>query len=759
MIREGSTPPKALPRIVAQAGTPLPSTLKRASVMVDHERATTSAVRRTEPLTERFELKQMLGSGGMGTVFAAEDRGLGRVVAIKRLRDGFEHDPALRRRFVLEAQIGAQLEHPNIVPLYSIERTESGAPAFAMQLVEGVTLTQYMKVAAEAPVESRRIGGTYSRKERLGALLGVCDAIHFAHSRGVVHRDLKPDNVMLGRYREVYVMDWGIARLIGEIAEDPIPVTRISPTSTQDGAKVAATPTLNEGHGRSPEGEPAYRAPPVFVAQLAPCTATDLATRPGDIIGTPQYMAPEQAAGRIEDIGPATDQFSLGVILLELATLRRARSSTSMEALLEALMGATGARDDVDGCPMAPALLAILGRALQLKPDQRYASVEALADDLRSYIRDEPVSAYREGRARRLVRAAGDRPELSVGAVGAILVLTALVVIGAMFKSATEIARHGRELGRSRQVLLAVEDRARRIDARLVTIGSGVHAIRAATVVSLQHPAISGPVYDSKKDPVLAVSNRSIDIEHSFARPVVSWIGKHDFVSEPTTATTLSELDPWLRETLEASLPANQQAAPPEDRAASLVRGDAELFRCFVALEDGSFVQLPARTLPDDFDPRQSSWYRRGVREPELHWTRPVSDLAGHSLRLQSVAGIRSKGKLLGVAGCDLRVAALASTLDLDLPGFRKAYLVTKEGKIAASRDLERRVLTNAIDPDADLDLPAVDDPKLAIHVAAGDTGGFYEAPGDTLIVYARLLTNPWTYVVELDASRYLGEH
>ena len=302
-----------------------------------------------------------------------------------------------------------------------------------------------------------------------------------------------------------------------------------------------------------------------------------------------------------------------------------------------------------------------------------------------------------------------------------------------------------------------MEDRARRIDARLVTIGSGVHAIRAATVVSLQHPAISGPVYNSEKDPTLAVSDRSRDIEHSFARPVVSWIGKHSFVSEPPTAATLYELDPWLRETLEASLPSDKHADTPEDRAASLVRGDAELFRCFVALEDGSFVQLPARSLPDDFDPRQSSWYRRGVREPELHWTRPVSDLAGHSLRLQSVAGIRSKGKLLGVAGCDLRVAALASTLDLDLPGFRKAYLVTKEGKIAASKDLERRILANAIDTDADLDLPAVDDPKLAIHVAAGDTGGFYEAPGDTLIVYARLLTNPWTYVVELDASRYLG--
>jgi eukaryotic-like serine/threonine-protein kinase len=713
--------------------------------------------RRTEPLTERFELKQLLGSGGMGSVFAAEDRGLGRVVAIKRLREGFEHDPALRRRFVLEAQIGAQLEHPNIVPLYSFERTETGAPAFAMQLVEGVTLTEYMKVAAEASVESRRTGGTYSRKERLGALLGVCDAIHFAHSRGVVHRDLKPDNVMLGRYREVYVMDWGIARLIGEIAElETIPVSRVAPVSKRvlDGARIAATPTLDEGSGQPPGNEP-QRPPPVFVAQLAPCASLDLATRPGDVIGTPQYMAPEQAAGRNEDIGPATDQFSLGVILLELATLRRARSSATVEAMLEALTGATGRRDDVDGAPMAPPLLAILGRALQPKPTERYASVEALADDLRSYIRDEPVSAYQEGRARRLVRMAGHRPELSVGAVGAILVLTALIIIVGMFKSASDVARHGRELGRSRQVLVAVEDRARRIDARLVTIGSGVHAIRAATVVSLEHPAISGSIYNSKKDPILAFSDRSRHIGQSFDRPVVSWIGKHGFVNEPASAATLSELDPWLRETLEASLPADKHAASPEVRTASLVHGDAELIRCFVALEDGSFVQLPARTLPDDFDPRQSSWYRRGVREPELHWTRPVADLAGNSLRLQSVAGIRSKGKLLGVTGCDLRVAALASTLDLDLPGFRRAYLVTTDGKIAASKDLEGRVLATEIDTDADLDLPAVDDPKLAIHVAAADTGGFYEAPGDTLIVYARLLTNPWTYVVELDASRY----
>jgi methyl-accepting chemotaxis protein len=238
---------------------------------------------------------------------------------------------------------------------------------------------------------------------------------------------------------------------------------------------------------------------------------------------------------------------------------------------------------------------------------------------------------------------------------------------------------------------------------------------------------------------------------------VVTWIGKDSGAPASPHAITLGRLDPWLREPLEASLPSALRAAAAPAREAALTRGDAELLRCFVALADGAFVQLPAGELPTGYDPRSSPWYRRGLTEPELHWTRPVSDVAGKTLRLQAVAAVGAVGQRVGVAGCDLRVSALAQELTLALPGFRRAYLVTKEGRIAASEDLERRVLRPNLDPDEDLDLPMVESATLAAHVAAADTGGYFEAPGDTLIVYTRLISTPWTYVAELDASRHFA--
>ncbi|MEW5739789.1 MAG: serine/threonine-protein kinase [Myxococcota bacterium] len=188
-------------------------TIKSQRVDVAPERVSNTSGDTSAPnVKDKFDLHGLLGEGGMGSVFVALDRRLGRVVALKVLRSELGNDSDLVRRFALEAQVGAQLEHPNIVPLYSLERSESGAPAFAMQLVEGRTMAQYMRDAAEAPEEERKPTGKYALKKRLQGLLGACSAMEFAHSRGVIHRDLKPDNIMLGEHHEVYVMDWGLAR-------------------------------------------------------------------------------------------------------------------------------------------------------------------------------------------------------------------------------------------------------------------------------------------------------------------------------------------------------------------------------------------------------------------------------------------------------------------------------------------------------------------------------------------------------------------
>jgi hypothetical protein len=212
-------------------------------------------------------------------------------------------------------------------------------------------------------------------------------------------------------------------------------------------------------------------------------------------------------------------------------------------------------------------------------------------------------------------------------------------------------------------------------------------------------------------------------------------------------------LDPWFRQTLFASLP---PGIAPKDRLVALAGGRAALLRAFVGLEDGSYAQYPARVLPADFDPRRRPWYRMATREEALHWTKPISDRAGETLRLEAVVALRSEGKLLGVAGCDLRVTSLAKELALDLPGFRRAYLVTEDGKLAVREDLEARLLGAAPDPDEELELPPVEDATLAARVAAGEKGGWFVAPNGTLVVFARLVSPQWTYVAELDAAPYL---
>jgi hypothetical protein len=174
-----------------------------------------------------------------------------------------------------------------------------------------------------------------------------------------------------------------------------------------------------------------------------------------------------------------------------------------------------------------------------------------------------------------------------------------------------------------------------------------------------------------------------------------------------------------------------------------------------VGLEDGTFTQFPAREVTAD--PRSRPWYHMAAREPGLHWSRPVVDATKRTLRISAVLGLRSRGKFVGVAGCDLRITNLARTLRLDLPGFRKAYLVTEDGKVAVSETIAKTILATVKNPDDEVVLPAVDDPELARRIAAKDAGGYVEA-GDRLLVFSRMLSPAWTYVAELDRARYF-EH
>jgi eukaryotic-like serine/threonine-protein kinase len=277
----------------------------------------------------RYIFGEPLGEGGMGEVRLCHDEIVGRDVALKRMRRGFASRADLRARFLREARVQARIEHPSIVPVYDLD-VAAGTPFFTMKRVRGATLAEIItRLSAH---ESEAVD-TYSRHKLLSAFAGVCLTVDLAHKNGVVHRDLKPDNVMLGSYGELYVLDWGIAK----IADDP----------------------------DHPSNEDA--------------DASMLRTRTGAFLGTPGYMAPEQLETP-SDIDARADVYSLGAILFEIVTLQPLHTVAEVERMARATRSGVEARPSVraPSCDTAPELDAICAKATARDRGDRYASVREL---------------------------------------------------------------------------------------------------------------------------------------------------------------------------------------------------------------------------------------------------------------------------------------------------------------------------------------------------------------------------------------------
>ena len=472
-------------------------------------------------------------------------------------------------------------------------------------------------------------------------------------------------------------------------------------------------------------------------------------------MGTPQYMPPEQALGLIDRIGPAADQYALGVMLQELATLRPARSHTSaMKALTEALQNYLEPPVDLDGARLHPALAAIIARSTEKNPEDRYPTVRAMTDDVRRFNRDEPVSVYEEGAARRLVRAAARRPTLAMGIFSGFVILASAAMIGSVVQDAQKTARHAQEMEKMRRAITAVSGRSKNIDVRFSDLATDVEAIGAATIELLDRRTGD---FDRTPRPLPALTPSEFygGAPVSFEGIAVIWPGKTPDAELPPNAAKLARAERWLRDCVVSALPSADRNGSVAAQNAALVAGKSELLRSFVGLEDGTFAQFPAREVTAD--PRKRPWYRMAAQDPELHWTRPVVDATKRTVRISALLGLHSHGAFLGVAGCDLRVSSLAKKLALDIPGFQRAYLVTENGEIVVSDTLETELLKRTTNPDDPVDLQSVDDKALAARIAEKDAGG-YVVSGDRLLVYSRLLSPAWTYVAELEKKQYLHD-
>jgi serine/threonine-protein kinase len=388
----------------------LPPTIQAASSAGS---STSSAVlRRLQargPLSSRYRLDGELARGGMGAILEVFDQDLRRKLAMKVVLDsdgGALSDsdeppsPASSTklaRFLEEAQVTGQLDHPGVVPVHELGVDSRGQAYFTMRLVHGRDLSEIFRL-----VERDAEGWNLTRA--LNVLLRVCEAMAYAHSKGVVHRDLKPANVMVGQFGEVYVMDWGLARVRGASDRHDVRVRR----------------------------EPLAPSAPIATDRSRGSSAPDrgaLLTMDGDVIGTPSYMPPEQARGQLEAIDERSDIYAVGAMLYRLLAGRApytdpgedASALTVLTRILE------GPPKSVEECApnTSPELAAICEKAMASKRDERYADMTALAEDLRAWLEGRVVAAFETGAWAQARKWVLRNRALSAAAAAALLALVA----------------------------------------------------------------------------------------------------------------------------------------------------------------------------------------------------------------------------------------------------------------------------------------------------------------------------------------------
>ncbi len=298
----------------------------------------------------RFRPLRPHARGGIGMVSVALDSELHREVALKEILAEQADNVASRARFLLEAEVTGQLEHPGVVPVYALGTNGQGRPFYAMRFIRGESLKEAIVGfhKSRAPRGERAL----ALRRLLSRFVGVCDTMAYAHSRGVLHRDLKPSNIMLGPYGETLVVDWGLAKLVGR--DDP---------------------------SNEPSAEATLRS-----ASASGSSETEA----GSIVGTPAYMSPEQAEGRLELLGPLSDVYSLGATLYCLLTGRPPFEDEIIAVLRQVRRGEFPPPRQVE--PQVPrALEAVALKAMALQPQDRYDSARELARDIERWLADEPV--------------------------------------------------------------------------------------------------------------------------------------------------------------------------------------------------------------------------------------------------------------------------------------------------------------------------------------------------------------------------------
>lgn len=698
--------------------------------VVDYSEEVFDQFQKTE---DRYTELGPIGEGGMGEVKLARDTQLLRKVAIKSLKKEAAASPAALSFFIREAQITAQLDHPNIVPLYTVKEPDKNERdiSFVMKLVKGQTLTEIIHKARTIYKKNPKamLPPELTLESRLGYFLKACDGMIYAHRKEVIHRDLKPSNIMVGDYGEVYVMDWGIAKMTKEIPETLFGIQKMAARKAGlhiDGAES------------------------------------------GNIVGTPGYISPEQLGGD-PDVGPLSDQFSMGIMLYELVTLRPARPGNLVKKLEWASKGLINQLAHLlPEKKIDPELKAIVLKATAPKRDDRYISVAAMAEDIRCYLRKEEVMVMPDNTMRKLWRWMNKHRQLAAICLLCFLLLTSAMTIGTLFRERGAMKSARIREKKLTHLLTKVATQAHYIDTRFIRLEGLLANLAENAMYLIRHGKENDERlywysdYQSPETapPDLAPSKlygQPVSIEY----PVVKLAPG---VQRESVADLMQRLAPMRHHFRKLLLDSRNSYAPLSEEEAKrlLTEYGVSVSWVYLGLEAGVMYSFPGKgRYPDDYDPRKRPWYRLGANKHSVLWGIPYIDVQGLGMVLPCATSLYDiDGRFFGVAGMDVTYNNIIeeSLRRQGAVGVVDSYLLDDKGRIVISSGLMDASLAE-YKSDSTLRLELFPVQEVVERIRRNESGlAEVEREGEPRIIFFHEVPSlGWFYAEEIRSVAVLG--
>lgn len=535
-------------------------------------------------VTDRFKVHEPFAGGGQAVISTGEDIQLKRLVAIKSLRQELLADTKQRADFVSEARVTAQLDHPSIVPLYSLHTDDRNGLHLAMKLIHGQDFKTYLnKIITQYEQEGvLRYDEEKSLRYRLDIFLKVCDALEYAHSRNIMHGDLKPENIMIGKYHDAYLMDWGIARQIKDPAFDP--------------------------------------------AKWVP---------PSHITGTPRFLSPEAVMGEYCD--ERADIYAMGLILYEITTLAEAYTAETPREILAKIQA-----EDIRPLkhrfryPIDSELKAIIRKASAWKREERYQSISDLSGDIRKYLRNEEVSARPDNIFQKAARWCVNHRIASL----MFLFIVFLAGAGMFTFNLISIMQHEREefvlratLGNAFQACTDIgfdfDKKLNGIESDMRVIASELEFMLASSMpVSPKVPCV---MHDNYRSPDKAPAtfrysdafHEKYDFEHICCRPAPGQPAEECMERARKVAMLQHRFQMMM---LTSPFGAQVTKKNFAHQLEQMQMSGVPMSLIYLGFNDGLHFCYPGKAYKDDsYDPRNRSWYRCHLKPdvPDAIWSTP----------------------------------------------------------------------------------------------------------------------------------------